>query len=490
MNSRWMFVALAVAFAVWGWVDVRRRAETDPTNSCIHKTDFTVYTEAGSAFFDGRDPYTVTNARGWGYLYLPLFALLVAPLHHLASQWQALAWFFLSAWMAWGCYREIVRMGRLVTTPGSADVPRWFGYGALAAGALPALNCMQRGQVGIAQLYLLLLGFRLLLESRSLWKSFAAGIILSVPIAIKITPLLPVGFLLFQQFIAAVSANRRRPTVERAAASWLGTTLGMVLCVLVIPASLVGWQANLGHLHTWWERVAMKIDQPGDAFAGDAYSFRNQSLSNAVRHLGNWADHTFGQGADDRPTVTPDGQEQNLLMASESVDAMLMGIEISALILLLGVAWCTARSGDLLAQAAGFGLACAATLVISPIARAHYFVLLLPVLPLLPRYLAGKNRTRAAFWLAAVPVALMLAHYLFLNFAGRIGLLGIGTAVWYAVASVMLIRTAGALGVSQATEGLATELCSAASRRSFSRRAAFARGQKSPEAMAAGSSSV
>jgi len=50
--------------AVWGWFDVRVRGTIDP-NSAIHKTDFTVYTEAGAAFFDGRDPYKVTNPRGW-----------------------------------------------------------------------------------------------------------------------------------------------------------------------------------------------------------------------------------------------------------------------------------------------------------------------------------------------------------------------------------------------------------------------------------------
>ena len=79
-RRRWLWFALLIAIVVWGWVDVRRRARIDPDRPTVHKTDFTVYTEASAAFFDGRDPYEVTNPRGWHYLYPPLFALMLAPL--------------------------------------------------------------------------------------------------------------------------------------------------------------------------------------------------------------------------------------------------------------------------------------------------------------------------------------------------------------------------------------------------------------------------
>ena len=88
-------VCLALVVAVWGWVDVRRRGAVDPNDPGLHKTDFTVYTEAGAAFFDGRPPYEVTNPRGWGYLYPPPFAMLVAPLHALRPEAQVLVWFCL-----------------------------------------------------------------------------------------------------------------------------------------------------------------------------------------------------------------------------------------------------------------------------------------------------------------------------------------------------------------------------------------------------------
>ncbi|HEY1784543.1 MAG TPA: hypothetical protein VGG30_03310, partial [Pirellulales bacterium] len=104
--GRHPLLALTAALIVWGLIDVRSRGRIEPGNLVEHRTDFTVYTEAGAACFDGRDPYAVTNARGWGYLYPPLFAILVAPLSRLDPQWQVTVWFFVSLLMLWGCYRE------------------------------------------------------------------------------------------------------------------------------------------------------------------------------------------------------------------------------------------------------------------------------------------------------------------------------------------------------------------------------------------------
>ena len=69
-----------------------------PEDPLQHKTDFTVYTEAGAAFFDGRPPYEVSNPRGWIYLYPPLFAMLVAPLHApaFARSGDGLVYYFLA----------------------------------------------------------------------------------------------------------------------------------------------------------------------------------------------------------------------------------------------------------------------------------------------------------------------------------------------------------------------------------------------------------
>ncbi len=97
-RSRWwlLFIVVCIALTIWCIADVRRRARADGRKP--HSTDFTVYTEAGAAFFDGRDPYTVTNPRGWRYLYPPLFAILVAPAYIMSSTACSFKVKLLGAW--------------------------------------------------------------------------------------------------------------------------------------------------------------------------------------------------------------------------------------------------------------------------------------------------------------------------------------------------------------------------------------------------------
>ena len=54
-------------------------------------------------------------------------------------------------------------------------------------------------------------------------------------------------------------------------------------------------------------------------------------------------------------------------------------------------------------QAAGFGLACGALLVVSPVARNHYFVLLVPAVLFVPLWFDRLGHHRAAVVLAIVP---------------------------------------------------------------------------------------
>src|SRR3954447_13950162 len=110
---------LIVALTIWGWVDVRRRGRIEPRNLEAHRTDFTVFTEAGSAFFDGRDPYRVTNPRGWFYLYPPLLALLVSPLSVFDGPAQVGVWYALSVAAAFGCYGECLRLWRFLAPTGN-----------------------------------------------------------------------------------------------------------------------------------------------------------------------------------------------------------------------------------------------------------------------------------------------------------------------------------------------------------------------------------
>jgi len=443
-------LVLALVFAIWGWFDVRLRGTVDPHNRDLHKTDFTVYTEAGAAFFDGRNPYGVTNPRGWGYLYPPLFAMLVAPLHALDPRMQVLAWFALNSLMAWGCYRECVRVGRVLLPdePQRASfgsIPTWAGYAAIAAPLFPALNCLQRGQVGIVKVYFILLGFRLLIESQSAVRAWLAGCVLAIPCVLKITPLLPVGFIIFQQAIAAWYAQPRDKVLSRALACPTGVISGLALGVFIVPAALVGWSQNIQNLHIWWDAVAVRVDDTAsDNFAGDSFSIRNQSLMNATYRFFNWASYEFNGGKLDghRNPNVPDEHE---LLSAPVIDAALYVVRFGAACLLIVVGFRSGRSQDPVTQAAAFGMACVATLVLSPIARGHYYVMTLPATMFLAMWLDRRTWSKGTIVLLVVPALLTLLHYAWMGTAGRMGLLGLGTAVWYIVAMITLLRSPIAL---------------------------------------------
>lgn len=454
-RRRWVFLLLA-ALVVWGVTDVRRRARIDAENPTVHKTDFTVYTEAGSAFFDGRDPYAVTNPRGWHYLYPPLFAIVVAPLAALDSQWQAMIWYLFSLATAFGCWRECKTLARLVQSAGDrrpAAEPgagtAWIGWLAAATVALPALNCLQRGQVGILLVYLLLLGLRLVVESRSFHGSLLGGVALALPIAIKLTPALPAGVLLLAAIAAAVAIARTYAgTVTNAAPggfafrAWglaAGQAIGLVLFLLVLPGAFVGHRQNLSHLQTWVSRVVAN-DDVGIENDFNARSKRNQSLANSVRRFGNAVAYAAGMGPDDQLVDDIANANRTMPMENAVVD---VALKLAALALVAAVfvaAWRVAGRDDALGLAAVFGLACAATLVVSPISWGHHYVMWLPGLLFVPLWLWQNERPLAARQLAVTAAVLMMAHYLAMGFAGRIGVLGIGCAVWVAVAAVRLIQ--------------------------------------------------
>jgi hypothetical protein len=456
------FAVLLIALTIWGLLDVRRRGYFNPENPGEHMSDFTVYTEAGAAFFDGRPPYEVTNPRGWCYLYPPMFALVVAPLHVLPMQDQVTVWFFLSLLMCWGCFRECQRIlrgisqesvqsvstgvleGQLTHIEGKPEDKsnyrmRWFpwlGWMTVAAAALPTLNCLQRGQVGVLKLYLLLLGVRLILAGRCNRAWLFGGMVLAMPIVMKIIPVVPVGTFLF---VLLVAAARLHWPMRRLFISLSGLALGFLLFILLIPAALIGWNSNLTHLRAWSDFMLVKADDGGiDPRSGNSHSLRNQSMQNALYRLGNYASHTLAEGPDDR--LVENDNPPPMVMDRPGAQVLLEVLRGCVLLALLLTAVRLGCRGDPLSLAVGFALGCAAMLVASPIARGHYFMLLAPGVLLLPLWLDRRGMAREAAMMATAPAILLFLHYILLYQVGRIGLLGLGTTGWLIAAMILVCR--------------------------------------------------
>lgn len=445
---RGVCVMVVLGLLLWGWTDVRRRAEINNANIGSHSTDFTVYTEAGAAFFDGRDPYSVTNVRGWHYLYPPLFAILVAPLHTLPTTWQVVIWFLLNLMMAGGCLFECrMIMRKLLDAGGQTEAgwrehQRWIVLGAALALLFPVLDTLQRGQVGLAVLWPLLIGFRFTLDTQGGIRPFCGGILLAFPVALKVTPALPVCVLLVRLLSDARQQGWSPLSWKRFTHVSAGVVTGMALFFVLVPTITIGWKDNLRHLETWYERVASN-EQIGPAQQFNVHSVRNQGLANAVYRLGNWVEFKVAGGPDDRIADDLARAEEKLPMDTAMVGQVITVMRAFLVILLLLVAVRWRPEADPLGQAAVFGLACAMTLPLSPISWGHHFVILLPGALFLPLALYVQGRKLAARGLAISAAALLLMHYSALELAGgiagRLGVLGIGMTVWCAAVSAFLL---------------------------------------------------
>jgi hypothetical protein len=216
------------------------------------------------------------------------------------------------------------------------------------------------------------------------------------------------------------------------------------LFAVLIPASLLGWQANLKHLHTWYERVATKADHDRtDQFAGAGSTIRNQSLTNAIQRFGNWAAFEFAGGPDDRLLDQVRLPELGTMpMDRPAVHAALLGARGLAGLALLAAVVVLGCRGDHLSLGFVLGLGCVATLVVSPVARGHYFLLYLPAILFGGLWMRRQYGERSALYFAGPPMVLCLVHYAALNVAGRIGILGIGTGLWFLAACAVVVLDA------------------------------------------------
>jgi len=440
---RWWIVAVWVicGLTIWGYVDIGPRGRIEPGRSDRHKTDFTVFTEAGAAFFDGRNPYLVANPRGWHYLYPPLFALLVAPLSVFDTESQVLIWYFVNVVLAFGCLFEACGIWRLVS--GRVVPPRslWMCVCAALTAVLPFLDCMQAGQLGIAILYFLLAGFRLVVLGRSWPWQFVAGLVLALPAAVKLVPTLPVAFLVFQQWSAvAFSPGARRPWA-RATSLTAGVLTGAFLFLLAIPASVIGWQENLGYLRLWHTRIVAN-DRVGRSANFNIRSERNQSLANAVYLLMKSTARTTPLDSQAKARPNRPGR-----VAHPGV-RVVIGVGLT-LLLAVGLALC--RRTSVIDQATAYSLAICATLIVSPLAWGHYYMALVPAVFCVPVWLLGRGMERLARVVGVVPPILSWSYYVGMPYTGALGLLGLGTTAWFlgACGSILGIEVAGALGASR-----------------------------------------
>ena len=288
---------------------------------------------------------------------------------------------------------------------------------------------MQSGQLGIAILYFLLLGCRLVIRGQSRLSWFLGGLVLALPAVVKLVPSLPVAFLLCQRWSAVVKPRSGPRPWAQATALTAGLSAGLLLFVLAIPASLVGWRANLDYLAQWHARVVTN-ERVGADKNFNIHSYRNQSLANAV-YL--WDKSTKSRSGQQLGARYVKARPQRIAHAEVRI---LIGFVLAALVLVGGL---IGRQEDALDQATAFGLACCATLLVSPLSWGHYYMVETPAVLLAPFWLLRRGRPVQARIIAVMPPLLSWTHYLAMPYTGELGLLGLGTTVWFLGVCILIV---------------------------------------------------
>ncbi|MGC1719254.1 MAG: hypothetical protein WA746_09720, partial [Isosphaeraceae bacterium] len=242
-----------------------------------------------------------------------------------------------------------------------------------------------------------------------------------------------------------LAPSRSPRALSQATTVTLGLALGVFLFTFTIPAACIGWSQNLHHLHTWSRKVVTSPDVGREVFV-EVDNESNQSFSNAAHLLAARIRGRATAGADPETdqvahrqwlaavTATAENRRADYVTAE-----WVRGVRAIVLVLLIVAGLAVGLRGDVLAQAATYGLACLATVLISPVAWSHYYMLWLPSVLLVPPWLMRQGQLRAATALATVPVGLVWVHYLTKPWFGQFGLLGLGTLAWFLAVVSLLI---------------------------------------------------
>jgi glycosyl transferase family 87 len=269
-RRRWL-AALVAALVVGGIVaDAVYRAGPN------QRTDLPVYLAGSARILSGQDPLYARNSRGWPYVYPPTLAVLVAPLRPLPIRLSAGLWCLFSLGvMGLGLRRWATRELTPLAEPEEERPPpdlrrlRWELWLPLALVALPSLSALLRGQVGPILLGLGLWAWCDLRAGRDL----RAGFLLALCAAIKLTPLLVIVGLGFARRWKALA----------------GASLGLVVCLVLVPLPFLGVSGTGGALQNFGQRMILRpLRDPGghNMTSNLTHVPQNQALTSlAGRHL-------------------------------------------------------------------------------------------------------------------------------------------------------------------------------------------------------------
>lgn len=357
-------VLLTCAFFAWrGWRSAARGSSSD----------FTIYHAAGRALLEGRSVLDVK-----GYIYLPFFALCMAPLAVLPLPVAAGLWQIASlAALVWAA-----RMCLDLVSVRDAPLSAALAWTPLLCVLRLADSNFGNGQVNTIVLALVVRG---LLAWRS-GRERAAGGWIGVAAALKIVP----GCLVLH----LVLRGAQRAIV------W--TAVSALSCVLLVPALFVGWERNIDELQSWFHEQSAPYFEGGRTLLEEREYLPGQSLTAALYRL---LAHT--------PATSrkAEGPAANLVdLDPESVKWIVRGAELLVLAMLVAALVRSQRSHEPRAWVREAALVMTAALTLAPLVhKAHMVWLILPYTVLLSGAPAGLSRAAAWARWSLVALSVLLA---------------------------------------------------------------------------------
>jgi alpha-1,2-mannosyltransferase len=215
----------------------------------------------------GDDVYRLYN-----YPNPPVMALILWPFAELPPLAGALTWFALKVGMAAACFVWVFRL--------CGPMPAGAKAVAVVLGMHPVLGDLSHGNVNI---FIAFLVFGALEAFRRRWDA-AAGLVLALAVACKVTPALFVPYFVWKRAWTTVAA----------------CLAGLGLWWFAVPGTVLGWQHNATLLSSWYDEMVRPFLIDGKVTTTHA----NQSIPGVVFRLLTHQPSDVEYGEDDQPVPT------------------------------------------------------------------------------------------------------------------------------------------------------------------------------------------
>lgn len=368
--------------------------------------DWTVYWTASRAVLSSSNPYAVVSPRGDRYIYPPFLAVALMPLAALPAAPALAIWYALNALAVAGIYcewRRLLGFAGLRKPP-----PLWLTASVGAVVAMEVAATLQGGQTSVLILYCVLVAWRLVLVNGTRGASFVAGMLLALPVCIKLYPVLVAAGVVVLELLR----RDRERTRARALLVMAGLFAGAGAGLLLLPALVVGWSRNLELLRVFYDQVVVRrADMHAEVEANLAFG----------ASLASWA----------RWIAAPAFVATLLTVIGGVAHALTTVVAFSRL----------ARRARPIDLVAALSISAAAALFWSPVAWHHHFLLFFPFVAIVPLLLMMDGRERLAATSALLFVATAIIQQTLRELTGRtLPLLGIVAAGITIACSIAMAR--------------------------------------------------